>query len=143
MGFLSWGLSQFIIQTVLHSVIIVIVVEAMIRFWHIQNPSLQIKFSFLALLLPVTYLPLCFLFYFARTGAYFHEQVALIDSAAWMGLRLVGEVTIGHLFVVLLFLTLSFFFLGEVIPGIKHFLPSNPNRAVQREQGCITYNYGI
>ena len=91
MDFLSWDLSQFIVQTVLHSVIIAIVAEVMISLWHVQKPSLQIKFRFLVLL-PAIYLPLYFLLYSSRAGAHFHEQVALINFNAWMRLRLAGDI---------------------------------------------------
>ncbi|MFC1987562.1 M56 family metallopeptidase [Chloroflexota bacterium] len=120
MGFLNWALSQFVIQTVLHSVIIAVVVEVMINLWHIHKPSLRIKFRFLVLL-PVIYLPFYFLLYTSRSGVHFHEQVALLDSSEWMKLRLAGDITVWYVFMAILVLTTSFFLVKEVIPSIRYF----------------------
>ncbi len=123
MDFLRWGLSQFIVQTVFHSAIIAIIVEALISLWHIQKPALQIRFRFFALL-PVVYLPFYFLLDPTRTSAHFHEQVALIDFNSWLKLRLLGDIAIWHLFLVLLVLTASFFLFREAIPSIRYSLRS-------------------
>ena len=121
MGFLNWTLSQFVIQTIVHSVVIAIIIEVMINLWHIQKPSLQMKFRFLVLL-PVIYLPFYFLLYSSRLSAHFHEQVALIDSNAWMKLSLAGGITIWYLFMAMLVVTTSFFLVKEAIPSIRYFL---------------------
>ncbi len=133
MDFLNSGLGQYIVQTVFHSVIIAIVVESMIRIWHIQEPFHQIKFRLLVLLLPVLYLPFYYLLYPPRTGAHFHGEVALIDFSQWLGLRLGGGIATWHLFVALLALTTSFFVIREAIPSIRYYFGHHPSFPVIEE----------
>ncbi len=119
MDFLSWGLSQFIVQTVSHSAIIAIIVESMIGLWHIQKPAAQIKFRLLVLL-PVIYLPFYFLLYPPRAATHFHGQVALIDSHEWLGLELWGNIAVWHLFAAMLVLATAYFLLWEAFPTIRY-----------------------
>lgn len=121
MDFLNSGLSQYILQTVLHSLIIVIVVETMLSLWHIQKPSLQIKFRLLGLLLPVLCFPLYFLLYPPRASISF-EPVALFNSKEWLRLRLGEDITVWHLFFALLALTTTYFLIREAIPSLRHYL---------------------
>lgn len=109
-------------QTVVYSAIIVIAVEALLHLWRIHQPSLQIRLRFLALLLPVLYLPAYFLLYPARSGAVFRQQVALMDINGWLGLRLGAHVAVWHLFAALLALTTAYFLVREAFPGIRHYL---------------------
>ncbi|MEE8174177.1 MAG: hypothetical protein V3T71_02515, partial [Dehalococcoidia bacterium] len=127
MGFLSSGFGQYIVQTVFHSAIIAIVVEGMISVWHIRRPSLQIDFRLLALLLPALYLPLYRLLYPPRASSHFHEQVALIDLNQWLELRLVGGVSLWHLFVAPLALIALFFVFEEAIPSIRYYFGRRPS----------------
>ncbi len=113
---------QYMVQTVLHSAAIVIVVEVLIHLWHIRQPSLQIKLRFLALILPVLYLPFYFLLYPARASTVFRQQVALIDINAWLGLRLGMGVVVWHLFAAILVLTTAYFRLREAAPIMRHYL---------------------
>jgi Zn-dependent protease with chaperone function len=122
MDFLNSGLGQYIIQTVFHSAIIALIVEAMLKIWHIQMPFSQIKFRLLVLALPICYLPLYFLLYPPRAGAHFREQVALIDLNEWLGLRLVGGLYAWHLFGALLALLTAYFLFKEAIPSLRHYL---------------------
>ena len=58
MIFFTSIVGQFITQSVLHSLVIAIFVESLIRAWGIHHPLRQIKFRLLPLLLPSVYLPL-------------------------------------------------------------------------------------
>ena len=121
MDFLSSTIGQYIVQATLHSVIIAIVVEAMLRLWDVQQPYLQIRFRLLDLLLPVICLPLYFLLYPPRAEAYFREQVALIDFNEWLQLRLWGYLEVWHLLAALLALTTAYFIIREAIPSLRHY----------------------
>lgn len=121
MDFFSSGPGQYIVQTVFHSAIIALVVEAITNIWRINKPSTQIRFRFLALLLPILYLPVYYLAYPERAGTHFHEQIALMDFNQWLRLRLGGGMALWHLFIALLALTTIFFVFREGIPSIRHY----------------------
>lgn len=122
MDFLSSSVGQYIVQTILHSTIIAIIVETILSSWHIRKPLPQIKFRFLALALPVLYLPVFYLLYPPRASSYFRQQSALFDFNQWMEIRIGGNVSLWHLFVAVLALTVGFFLVKEAIPVIRHYL---------------------
>ena len=123
-------LVQYLVQTVFHSLVIALVIEGVMGLWRVREPSSQVRFRFLALLLPVVFFPLYSLAYPQRLGMDFHKGVALIDSDQWLGLGLAsglgGGVTIGHLFWAVLVLTTLLFAIKEGIPSLRYYLWSRP-----------------
>lgn len=124
MYFFSSYIGQYLAQSVLHSLIIVVVVEAIIGLWHVQKPLPQIELRLLALL-PAVYLPFYFFLAPSRTGVSFHREIALFDSNAWLGLRLWGGVAVWHLFAGILALTTAYFVVKELVPSLRHYLRRN------------------
>ncbi|MFH1169681.1 MAG: M56 family metallopeptidase [Chloroflexota bacterium] len=121
MDFPSSAIGQYVLQTYLHSVIIAIVIEAIIAFWHLQRPRIQVRFRLLVLL-PGLYLPLFNLLYPPRSGIFFHQAVAIFDFSQWLRLRLVGGLALWHLLAAMLALTALYFLLREAIPTARHYL---------------------
>ena len=124
MDFLLSNIGQYLSQTILHSLLIALIVEAVMRSSHIQEPLLQIKFRSLSLLLPVLYLPVLYFSDPSRTSADFRRQVALFDSNQWLSLRLWGGVFLWHLVAVMVVLTVAFFLVKELVPVIRYILSS-------------------
>ena len=122
MTFFSATVGQFVVQSVVHAVVLAILVESLIQVWRIQSPALQIKFRLLPLLLPLIYLPLFYFFYPPRAGTPFHQQTALLDSNQWLALRLFSGVQVWHLFVALLAVTFIYFVWREAVPAVRHYL---------------------
>src|SRR3990170_8916238 len=102
MDFLLSSIGQYLGQTILHSLVIALIVEVIMRSSHIQEPLLQIKFRSLSLLLPALYLPILYFSDPSRTSAYFRQQVALFDSNQWLSLRLWGGVFLWRLVAVMI-----------------------------------------
>lgn len=125
---------QYLVQSVLHAVIIAIVVGGMVNLWHLRQPALKIKFYLLILALPVLVLPGYYL-YLPRTGFHFHEQVALFDSLQWLRLRLWADLSLWHLLAGVLGLTTVYFLVREALPALKPFFSHRtPLPAVARGQ---------
>ena len=126
MDFLLSSVGQYLWQTILHSFLIALVVEVIIRSSSIQEPLLQIKFRSLSLWLPVLYLPFLFFTYPPRADTYFHQQVALFDSNQWLSVRLGGGIVLWHLVAVMVAVTVGFFLVRELIPLISYSFSRRP-----------------
>ena len=120
MDFLLSSVGQYLWQTILHSLLIALIVEVIMRSSHIQEPLLQIKFRSLSLLLPVLYLPVLYFSDPLRDSAYFRQQVALFDSNQWLSVRLGGGVFLWHLVAVVVAVTITFFLVKELAPIIRY-----------------------
>ncbi len=118
------SIGQYTTQSGLHSVIIITVIEAVISLWNIRTPFLQIRFRLLALILPLIYLPVYFMFYPARAGDYFHRQTALFDFSQWLEIGLEFGLAIWHPFIAVLGLSTLYFLVKEAIPSIRHYFRS-------------------
>ena len=126
MDFLLSSTGQYLGQTILHSFLIALIVEVVMKSSHIQEPLLQIKFRSLSLWLPIVYLPILFFLYPPRASAYFRQQVALFDSNQWLGVRLGGGVFLWHLVAVMVAVTVFFFIVRELIPAIRYGFSRRP-----------------
>ena len=134
MAFFTSGIGQYFSQTILHSFVTALVVEAIMKSDLIREPSLQIKMRSLSLWLPVIYLPVLFIAYPSRTSEQFH-QAALFDSNQWLGLQLTGPVYLWHMFAALLAFTAAFFAVKELYPAIRYAAGNSPSQpALQRGQ---------
>ena len=120
MDFLISDIGQYLWQTILHSFLITIIVEVIMRSGHIQEPLLQIKFRSISLWLPILYLSIIYFSYPLRAGSLFHQQVAIFDSNQWLSLRLGGGVVFWHLAAVMVALTVAFFLVRELVPVIRY-----------------------
>ncbi len=127
MEFLSSGTIQYITQTVLHTTIIAVVIEAILGIYHFRRSFHQIRFRFLALLLPVLYQPFFFLLSPSRFGEDFHLNVALFDSNRWLILKLGGGILLGYLFLGILAATALFFLFKEAAPFVKFYFGERPS----------------
>jgi Zn-dependent protease with chaperone function len=126
MDFLLSGIGQYLSQAILHSFVIALTVEVIMRSNHIQEPLLQIKFRSLSLLLPFFSLPIVYFMYPPRASAHFRQQVAIFDSNQWLSLKLVGEVSLLYLVVVIIVLAVAFFLARELVPVIRYGFRRRP-----------------
>ena len=126
MDFLLSTIGQYFWQTILHSCLIAIIIEVIIRSSRIRQPSFQIKLRSLSLWLPIVYLPTLYFAYPPRANAQFRLQAALFDSNQWLGLRLWGDFALWHLAAATVAVTVIFFLLRELVPIIQYWFRRKP-----------------
>jgi hypothetical protein len=122
MSFFESFAGHYLAQAAVYSLVAIIVIEAVLFLWRIEEPLTHIKFRLLALGLPLIG-PLLFdAAYPARNGFLFREQVALIDISTWLGLRLGDVVAVWQIFAALLAVTTIVFLFREAVPAVRHLL---------------------
>jgi Zn-dependent protease with chaperone function len=120
MDLLEFSFSQYVFQCVLHSFIIALVIEVLLKIWHEERPLLQIRFRSLVILIPVLSFPLYQLIYPHRGSLEFRKDMAIFDINQWLLLRLADGILGWHLALVLLGVVTVMFLVQEAIPTLLH-----------------------
>lgn len=101
-------IGKYLIQGVLHALIVAVVVEALLKVWQIDGPYFRLRFRLLILILPPIAMPLYQIIYPQR------QESAIFDSGRWLSLPFVGLILI----ILICFISIVFL-LQEVIPFIR------------------------
>ncbi len=109
----------YVVQTFLHSLIAILIIERAMKIWHIHNPLTQFRYRIMTLLLPVCMLPLYQLINFGRGSFNFRQEKAIFSMDRWLSLDMWGLVPLASVFTLLLAATSFVFFLQEVVPIMR------------------------
>ncbi len=110
---------EFVFQSTLHSLIVALVVEALIRVWDLRLPATRLRFRLMVLLLPLIFLPLAQLAFPFRNTHYFRENMALFEMRKWLLLPLWDGIPLWYPLVLLMGLSSVLFLLQEVAPLVR------------------------
>lgn len=124
MGHISSVLESYLAQTVLHSLVILLLVEGALRVWRIELPEQRFRFRLLTLLLPPLMFPLFQLLHPERGSFYFVEDRALFSTASWLQLELLDGIRLGTLFYLFLAVVSVLTVRQEFLPILRHWLAS-------------------
>lgn len=89
-------IGEYALQSILHSLIAAIVIEALLHVWGERRPEVRLRFLLLVLIVSVLSFPLFQWIDPERSTFRFRSDAALFDSAAWLHLRLWGGVLLWH-----------------------------------------------
>ena len=107
---------MYITQSVLHSIIAVIIVELSFFAWDIRDHLTKFRYRLLTLTLPVLMFPLYQAFDPQRGSWYFRLNTALFDSQRWLELNVLGVIPLSIVFVVFLTIVTAVFLFQEILP---------------------------
>lgn len=88
MGDLDSYLSRYIVQTVLHSIVLLVTVEGSLQIWEVPQAKDRFRFRLLTLLCPLLMFPLFQLLNPDRGNLYFIEDQAIFASSHWLQARI-------------------------------------------------------
>ena len=109
----------YVVQTFLHSLIAILVIERAMKIWHIHNPLTRFRYRIMALVLPVSMLPLYSLIDSGRSSFSFQQDKALFSMNKWLSLEILDLVPLRMVFMLVLAMTSFIFFLQEVLPVMR------------------------
>ncbi|MEW6109029.1 MAG: M56 family metallopeptidase [Nitrospirota bacterium] len=113
----------YVVQTFLHSLIAILVIERAIEIWGIKNPLAQFRYRLMTLILPISMFPLYNLINLNRNSLLFREEKALFNFNRWLAIEIWDIVPVSTIFMLFLLITSVIFFFQEIIPIIKDSLP--------------------
>lgn len=115
-------LGIYVVQTFLHSLIAILIIERAMQIWRIKNPGTQFRYRIMTLILPVFMLPFYHLINFERSSFFFRQEKALFNMNSWLSIEIWNMIPLRILFILLLAGTSLVFFLQEMMPVIRDVL---------------------
>ena len=122
-------LGIYVVQTSLHSLIAILIIERAIQIWQLDNPRTQFRYRIMTLVLPVSLLPFYQVINNERSFFSFRQENALLNVNQWLSLELWGLIPLSTLFMLVLAGTSFVFFLQEVLPVILDVFEQKRNGA--------------
>lgn len=109
----------YVVQTFLHSLIAILIIERALKIWHIHNPLTKFRYRIMTLVLPVCMLPLYYLINSGRSSFSFQQEDAIFSMNKWLSLEILDLVPMRIVFMLILAGTSFVFFLQEVMPIMR------------------------
>ncbi len=119
MEFFKTTIGQYVVQSVFHAVMVVLIVEPLLRMWRYDEPRLKLPFRLLVLILPVFAFPTYQILYPQRDSLMFRESLALIDLNAWLKLPIWQGLYAWHLLTLALAAATLCFLVQEIAPLLR------------------------
>lgn len=126
---------MFITQSILHSLVAVIIIRSTIFIWDIRDPVIRQRFFYLALILPLISFPIFQVINPVRHLMQFRLQ-SLFDSNIWISMELFGKVPFSIFFFLVLVISTLIFLFQEMIPIVKHLISRGNDDAPEINSGC-------
>lgn len=141
----------YVVQTFLHSLIAVIIIERAIQIWDIKNPVTLFRYRLMTLILPILMFPVYHVINFNRNSLFFREEEALFNINRWLLIDIWDLVTVSNLLLVFLAGTSIIFFIQEIVPILKDtFFSGNyknrflsPNPEIDAMVNSLSNDLGI
>lgn len=115
---------MFIAQSVLHSFIILIIIEITFYSWEIGDHLTKFRYRLLVLALPIFTFPFYQMITPDRGSMYFRENIAIFNINRWLAIKIWEIIPVHFLFFALLFMTSLIFFLQEILPIMREKIPA-------------------
>jgi|GEM_PF-1833886 len=121
MEFLDTYPGTFVVQTMLHSLVAVMLSEAALVIWALESHHARFRYRTSTIILPVLLAVFFSLFFPDRNTFYFARDMALFVSRDWFALSLPGNISVGWVILILLGGgTALVFFLQELLPLFRN-----------------------
>lgn len=119
MGFLQTYAGMYLVQSVLHSLIAVFVVEISLLIWGIRRHATTYRYRLAVIFLPILMFPAYQAMNPARGSYYFRQYGAIFDSWRWLGLDVFGLPVFLVFFFMMLVATTAIVMSQELMPLMK------------------------
>lgn len=152
MWLLNSFIGSYIIQTVLHSLIAILMVERAIQIWEIRSSLALFRYRLMTLILPVMMIPVYSLFSPDRGAFLFREERALLNINRWLAVEIWDVIPVSSIFLFVLSVTAVVFLFQEVIPILRdvfakrgggEYCPLPPDEAIEAMVADLSRDLGI
>lgn len=119
MWLLNSFIGSYLTQTIIHSLITILMIERAIQIWDIRNPVALFRYRLMTLVLPVTMIPFYYLIEPERSSLIFREERALLSMNRWLSIEIWDVIPLSAIFFLVLAATSAIFVFQEVIPILR------------------------
>lgn len=111
------ALERYALQFVAHSLVALLVLEALVQLWRLRQPALRLRFHALALALPLVTVPVYHVAYLGWGSEAFRRHTALLDLEGWRVLDAAGWHPVAMALGVIVVVTSILVLVQEVLPA--------------------------
>lgn len=119
MHFLSSYAGGFAVQSVVHSLVTLLIVEMSVRIWEIDEPHERFKYRLIVLVMPFLMYPVFQMLNPGRGSFYFVHDEALFSSMRWIGLEVYGKTPFAVAFFAVVGVVSVVVILQEIVPIVR------------------------
>ncbi len=116
MKFFDSFIGMYVLQTIAHSIVTLLIVEMSLRIWEVTVASERFRYRLLVLVLPFFMFPVFQLINPERGSFYFMEDTALFCSSRWLGMQILGLRPLLYFFYFVVGIVSAVVFLQEMVP---------------------------
>jgi beta-lactamase regulating signal transducer with metallopeptidase domain len=120
--FFQTYIGMYFVQSIVHSVVTLLIVEMSLRIWSVDVPHERFRYRLQVLMLPFFMFPAFQIINPERGSFYFIEDTAIFSSMRWLEMELFGKLPFVYLF---LFIVCSVFLIvivQEIVPVVGDLL---------------------
>jgi BlaR1 peptidase M56 len=122
MRFLDSYIGMYIVQTIIHSLVTLLLVELSLRIWRVSSPEERFRYRLLVIILPFFMFPFFQFINPSRGYFYFIEDSALFSSARWLGINLLGMFPLVYVFFLATLGISVLVIIQEIVPIVRGYL---------------------
>ncbi len=116
MKFFETYIGMFMLQSIVHSVVTLLIVEMSLRIWEVNIARERFRYRLLVLILPFFMFPVFQLVNPERGSFYFIEDSALFSSVRWLGIKILGLRPLLYFFYFIVGTVSGIVILQEMVP---------------------------
>ncbi|MBI5102157.1 MAG: M48 family metalloprotease [Nitrospirae bacterium] len=124
-------IGSYVIQSVLHAFIALVIVELSFYVWEIRSHLSIFRFRMLTLALPAFMFPFYQLFFPERGSWHFRLNTALFDSQRWLDIRMLDMYPFALFLLLMLFAVSAVFIIQEILPIFRSRVSGEDYRACE------------
>ncbi len=112
-------IGMYFMQSVVHSVVTLLIVEMSIRIWGVEGPHERFRYRLQVIILPFFMFPAFQIINPQRGSFYFIEDTAVFSSMRWFDMELFGKVPLVFLFFFVIFSVSLVVIAQEILPILR------------------------
>lgn len=119
MKFFDSYIGMYVLQSIAHSVVTLLIVEMSLRIWEVTIARERFRYRLLVLILPLFMFPVFQFINPERGSFYFMEDTALFCSSRWLGIQILGLRPLLYFFYCVIGIVSAVVFLQEIVPILR------------------------
>jgi Zn-dependent protease with chaperone function len=119
--FFQTYVGMYFVQSIIHSMVTLLMVEMAIRIWGIDGPHERFRYRLQVLILPFFMFPVFQFINSGRGSFYFIEDSAVFSSMRWFHVELFGKLPLLYAFIGVVFLVSFVVIVQEILPIMSDF----------------------
>ncbi len=136
MRFFGSYIGMYMVQSVVHSLITLLIVELSLRIWRIAGPEERFRYRLLVIILPFCMFPVFQFINPGRGSFYFVQDSAVFSSMRWLDMDLFGTLPLAYVFLLVAAGVSVLVIMQEIIPIVRDMMSKRSDEGLKGDCPC-------